>query len=842
MFSLYIKIVEEIGMKKLVYLLLALFLYYSSYSQSKLGTHSITVNPGWNLLSLPAKVVDSLKSSLFPNAESSAFIYDNGYYAKDTLQHGYGFWVKFNSRETIPVTGNILFEDTIAVKSGWSLIGSLTMPIDVNAIISDPPNIISSKFYGYNNGYKVVDTLQPGFGYWVKVNQNGKIILNSDSVQSFIPENTLVIDDSTYTSNLISISPDSTQFTFMSSMDSVVKFKVDDIFVSTDGEGMLRKVTNVERNNDQIVVSTTDASLTEAIAKGNGSYLEDLTVESIDTIDYFVKGVVLKKDAIEKLHGKKAITFSIDAIIYDHDGNEETTGDQIKTTGTFEIGPTVRGTVVLDRFQLKKLQLEYEFVERLNQTLDIALFNFPIQEYKKTLAKIRFKTFTVMVGSVPVVITPVLYIKVGANIELNGSISTGVYQEYTYTTGLKYENNEWSTYADKTSSFDYVPPTVSVSLNAELFFKPELEFKIYGVLAPYLYGKLYGEFNSDIFADPWWELYAGLELGAGVRMKIFKKELFDYYGPLIQLKTIIAQSGGPFTNNPPSVPSDPFPSDNATGQTTSLTLSWSCSDPDNDSLTYDVYFGTDNPPATVVSSIQSDTSLARNSLVASTTYFWKVVAKDSYGDSASGPIWRFTTVSGGGSSCVGTPTVDYEGKTYNTVQIGSQCWLRENLDVGSRIDGSQNQTNNSTIEKYCYNNDPNNCNTYGGLYQWGEAMQYSTTEGARGICPTGWHIPTYAEFQTLSTTVGGDGNALKEIGQGTGTGAGTNTSGFSALLSGYRGSSGTFYDLGYLTFFWSSTEDYTSYAYVMSLSYNSSNVYFYYGYKASGFSVRCLMD
>jgi uncharacterized protein (TIGR02145 family) len=144
--------------------------------------------------------------------------------------------------------------------------------------------------------------------------------------------------------------------------------------------------------------------------------------------------------------------------------------------------------------------------------------------------------------------------------------------------------------------------------------------------------------------------------------------------------------------------------------------------------------------------------------------------------------------------CPGIPTVDYAGKTYNTVAIGDQCWLKENLDVGNMIDSLQNQSDNSTIEKYCYRNNPANCTTYGGLYQWAEAVQYKNgatnttspspafTGNIQGICPTGWHIPTYAEFQTLATTVNNDGNTLKAIGQ---DGTSTNTSGFSALFAGY---------------------------------------------------------
>jgi len=80
-----------------------------------------------------------------------------------------------------------------------------------------------------------------------------------------------------------------------------------------------------------------------------------------------------------------------------------------------------------------------------------------------------------------------------------------------------------------------------------------------------------------------------------------------------------------------------------------------------------------------------------------------------------------------GIPCPGIPTVTYQGQVYNTVLIGSQCWLKENLNVGTMINGSQNQTNNSTIEKYCYDNDPANCDEYGGLYQWDEMMQYTTT-------------------------------------------------------------------------------------------------------------------
>lgn len=193
--------------------------------------------------------------------------------------------------------------------------------------------------------------------------------------------------------------------------------------------------------------------------------------------------------------------------------------------------------------------------------------------------------------------------------------------------------------------------------------------------------------------------------------------------------------------------------------------------------------------------------------------------------------------------CPGLPTVNYEGKTYHTVMIGTQCWLKENLDVGIMIQASQNQTNNDTIEKYCYDSDPNNCDTYGGLYLWNEAMQYSATPGEQGICPPGWHIPTIAEFETLSATVNNDGNAIKAIGQGIGNGQGTNTSGFSALLAGFRSYTGTIGSLGYSAYFWSSTEGSAEEARNLHLFYYDSGIWCQkLILKECGFSVRCLKD
>jgi uncharacterized protein (TIGR02145 family) len=299
---------------------------------------------------------------------------------------------------------------------------------------------------------------------------------------------------------------------------------------------------------------------------------------------------------------------------------------------------------------------------------------------------------------------------------------------------------------------------------------------------------------------------------------------------------------GPY-NNAPSQPSNPSPANYAIDTDTSITLSWSCSDPNDDPLTYDIYFGVDNPPSNHIITNHGDTTYALNALNATATYYWKVVARDIRGDSTIGPIWRFTTkYTDGGIHCEGLPFIVYESKTYNTVQIGDQCWLRENIDLGSMIDSLQNPSDNDIIEKYCYGNNPVNCEIYGGLYQWREAMQYTTASGSKGICPTGWHIPTLTEFNILNTIVGNDCNALKAIGQGTGQGAGTNTSGFAALQGGGLRDSHIFDCLEIDAGFWGSTEYNSSYAYYMFLGGTATDISLTQRTKEHGFSIRCIKD
>jgi uncharacterized protein (TIGR02145 family) len=124
-------------------------------------------------------------------------------------------------------------------------------------------------------------------------------------------------------------------------------------------------------------------------------------------------------------------------------------------------------------------------------------------------------------------------------------------------------------------------------------------------------------------------------------------------------------------------------------------------------------------------------------------------------------------------------------------------------------------------------------------------MQYSTASGSQGLCPDGWHIPIWNELLELQDAVEGNSNTLKEIGQGTGDGVGTNTSGFSALLEGRRSQpDGLFRYLNFRSNFWSSTQDINSItaAGFLSLASNNSVMYNNVWDKGYGHSIRCLKD
>jgi uncharacterized protein (TIGR02145 family) len=227
-------------------------------------------------------------------------------------------------------------------------------------------------------------------------------------------------------------------------------------------------------------------------------------------------------------------------------------------------------------------------------------------------------------------------------------------------------------------------------------------------------------------------------------------------------------------------------------------------------------------------------------LTDATTYYVRAYATNSTG-TAYGNEVSFTTI----AFSTGNTVTDIDGNTYKTVVIGTQTWMAENLKTTKYNDDTTipNVTDSAawaelTTPAYCwYNNDVTTYKaTYGALYNW-----YTVNTG--NLCPTGWHVPSDTEWTTLTTYLSGEsvaGGKLKEIGtshwSSPNTGA-SNSSGFTALPGGGRGTFSLFQNVGIFGHWWSSTD-----IWYRGLRYDKSSITRNPSIKSYGFSVRCVRD
>jgi len=183
----------------------------------------------------------------------------------------------------------------------------------------------------------------------------------------------------------------------------------------------------------------------------------------------------------------------------------------------------------------------------------------------------------------------------------------------------------------------------------------------------------------------------------------------------------------------------------------------------------------------------------------------------------------FATMAFAFSASLGAAPVKYSGKTYKTVEIGTQTWIAENLNY--EAEGSK-----------CYDNKPENCTKYGRLYDWETAMR---------VCPKGWHLPSDEEWDVLVDYVGGfstAGTKLRTTNGWYGDINGTDDYGFSALPGGIGYSNGYFNDIGNSGRWWSSSEGSSNGTYSRYIGYNIDYA-IWVNYDTSYlFSVRCIQD
>ena len=123
---------------------------------------------------------DPRKSVVFAHASSDAYAFTGGAYRIcDTILNLTGYWLRYNVSQTDEITGDSVLSDSIDVAEGWNLVGSISEPVATHGLLTEPQGIIISQCFGYDNGYFISDTIQPGKGYWIKMSQQGKLLFNA---------------------------------------------------------------------------------------------------------------------------------------------------------------------------------------------------------------------------------------------------------------------------------------------------------------------------------------------------------------------------------------------------------------------------------------------------------------------------------------------------------------------------------------------------------------------------------------------------------------------------------------------------------------------------------------
>lgn len=358
-----------------------------------------------------------------------------------------------------------------------------------------------------------------------------------------IPETTKVLSEDTmqYLSLFLD---DGAMLIFDQTTDQLEALSTGDVIVSapTDAApyGLLRRVVNISQGNNTFIVDTAPTTLVDAIEQGRIEVQWSLTSGEYESSYVPLSGVAYAQDDQSDL-----FSVSLDVVLYDHDGNEATTHDQIKVSGSLGLDADFNFVLEIEDFQLRELDFSITVMESVDINLDatvtiLAFHPDPLLVFYQPLP-----TIVVMAGPIPVVIVPVLSVNVGVDAEVAASVSAGVTQEATATVGLQYRDDGWKPVNDFSNSFDWNPPSIDAECQVKPYVGLQLSFLLYGVAGPYGEINGYLELDANPFATPWWELYGGLSADVGVKVDILGYIIADYEVPgIIEYRKLLAQASG----------------------------------------------------------------------------------------------------------------------------------------------------------------------------------------------------------------------------------------------------------------------------------------------------------
>ena len=354
--------------------------------------------------------------------------------------------------------------------------------------------------------------------------------------KTVLREHTIVTNETTNT-KLVAVNP--TQLVFEGSSIQIDDISGGDIIVSTATDlapyGYLRKVLSVEKNGSLTILTTSNASLEDAIHECDLIYNRSFNLN-------------------DTLTGKKeTVGFGneINLIVYDYDGLSSTTNDRIKLTGSYQMTPEFTFALQMKAAQVKHLKMGLGLTETIDIHLNANLFSTTFLTDEITLANYPLAPIVMWAGNFPIVVRPVIKFKAGHETGIQANINAG-------WTGAAYQNayieynkgSGWNVGSDKTLTPQVVEHTLTGSANSETYVKAEMQFILYdfpGITAS-LYGKSYIEAEGTCtvtpsgFDDCNWNIKAGFKAGGETKVEVFGHSLLDYSADIFDYSQVIYET------------------------------------------------------------------------------------------------------------------------------------------------------------------------------------------------------------------------------------------------------------------------------------------------------------
>lgn len=339
---------------------------------------------------------------------------------------------------------------------------------------------------------------------------------------------------------------DGETFTFIQMTSELEQVDVGDIIVSgvsaVDPDGYLRKVTSITNTGASVIFSTVPATLEESIQDGSAFLMDTLQPSKVVSITA-LPGVTMMPP---KINEPLTFYFNVDdVVLYDEDGNPSTTNDQIRANGLIEFDMEFVFYLDMRGFKVRRFSLTNK--NSLRDTLEIFTeIELASVEEEVILATQYFSPITLMVGPLPIVFVPKLDLVVGVDGSVKVGFSTEVSHEFSMRAGIQYRYSDgWNPIAEVSNSFTFTPPHLTFDMTLKGYFSARFNLYLYGLAGPFVKINPYLEIEVEPLEQPWWTLFAGLDVPVGFRAhdqleKILNLDEYEVFA--IGLKKVIAQA------------------------------------------------------------------------------------------------------------------------------------------------------------------------------------------------------------------------------------------------------------------------------------------------------------